>query len=203
MKKYIFITIGIFIISELVVCFIYVKSTNDNTLEITKTMMQAITSGIITFIGLLFTILFQEKQSEHKQSTELCPCFVINSDGTAGAKENGTDFDNTSITVICSSAAQVRLIQCKLFNAKNNQALNVSISNNKNENYLGSTGDKELIRNLILKSEGVDEFFINFEDVYGIKYKQKIIYEYFKDNNNYKFVSNMPEKEKNKKWKKV
>lgn len=200
MKKFILIVICFFICSGLIICYYYstnsLETFDQQIVTISKILIQSICTGTVTFLGLFFTIYSQEIQNREKLRVELCPCFIVKLNGMpSAAKEYNDNFSNNM--VICCNSRKVREVKCDIINCRNNFGLNVAIYKDNLKKYIGSlNGNEKLSITLILDSDNENSFFINFEDVYGIRYFQKIDYNFI--GNRYNFISHQPTRSQNR-----
>ena len=168
MKKLVIIIICCFVFSGII---IYYYCYSKNSLEtfdqqivtVSKIMIQSICTGTVTFLGLFFTIYSQEIQSKERIRIELCPCFIITSNGKPSTtKEYNHDLSNNMI--VCCNSRKIREVECNIINCRNNFGLNILISKNNSKRYIGSLNyNEKLPVTLILNSDDKDSFFINFE----------------------------------------
>lgn len=201
MKKFIIIAIicclVIAVISVALFMYYSTDCINEQLTKITSIVFQAILSGSITFIGLFFTVLSQEVHKKEQQKDEVKPCFVINPIESAGPKRLVSELQLSGDVVLCSEAKELRALHCELVNTKENYGLNVSIQcPYETSFYLGSVKKQNHTLKLLL--DGVQESYLwlFFEDVYGVKYKQKIVYKYEERYNRYRFTSVQPKRRK-------
>lgn len=202
MKKIIIFTICICIIVEIVVTGAFMYLSQDECSEklvvVAQIILQAILSGVVTFVGLFFTILSQERQANDSFILQQRPCFIIDPPNYASVKSVLSEITTKQSLIICHEDGEVRTSQCVLKNVKDNYGINVFIrSENSNLNYIGNFS-KDYGKNvqLVLKAQEDGEFWVEFEDVYGNKYKQKINYKYLDGQNKYQFFSNQPQRRK-------
>lgn len=167
---------------------------NEKITEISKLVLQSTVTGIITFAGLFLTIYSQDNSFKKKEQMQLCACLIIkNSCGTSASKDISSIISNPQV-IICCEESQLRTVECVFVNCKNNYALNLSLVAINGEVKLGTIKDDDLHLQLALKEEKVGRLIFNFEDIYGLKYRQKIVYEYQQYANEFQFISHQPKR---------
>ena len=136
----------------------------------------------------------QEHQNKTKERKELCPCIIVKKTDSLTAKRDISSVKETSNTIISTADQEIRTVDCVFCNCKNNYCLNLCIQERNKKILLGSVKDAEFKLSLALSStDGVLTFY--FEDIYGVKYKQKIAYTYSVTiRNELQFISKQPER---------
>ena len=167
---------------------------NQQIMEISKLVFQAAVTGFVTFTGLFLTIYSQDVQLKKKERTEICACLIINYSHGTSASKNISNIVNNKNVIICSEEEMVRTVECVIVNCKNNYALNLSVESTCGEIKLGIIKDTPIKVQFALKEEAEGEITFKFEDIYGMQYKQKVVYEYQQRNNEYQFVSQQPQR---------
>ena len=186
------------LITAAVLFFIFsVEDFYTNISALSKTAFQAVFSGIITFIGLYFTITFQTSQAIEKKLQDLCPSFIVEEDGVASELKDKHFFENgNSKTYVCSEMTQLRSCVCLIKNTKAIAALNIELLDDSKAVCL-TLGSKAAANEkilLVLSGKKQSMFYICFQDSDGNKYTQQIDYK-FVENNKYVFISNKPEQQ--------
>ncbi len=197
MKKFILFTLLTFtaLIVGLIVlyCFYSCSTVEEIIVKIATMMIESLLAGAVTFGGLFFTFMFQERQVKVKDENEACPLFVIEATNNPTAEDN-VHIDK-DVNEVCDgkNSDKVRKINCTVKNVKGNYALNAElIMNNSNEKI--KIGNNMALRFCLLSS-GEHSLFFRFEDIYGRKYKQEVTYEYIRNNYNFTYKKTLKEKE--------
>ena len=198
MKKFVILAI----ILDLLIIFIaynafqnnYLGDENQRIVDISKLVLQSTVTGVVTFTGLLLTIFSQDNQSKRKEQLKLCACLIIKNSSGASASKDITCIKNNPKVIVCDDKPQIRTVECMVENCKKNYALNLSIESVHGEVKLGTIKDECRNIQLALKKEETGELVFKFEDIYGLKYKQKIVYEYQQHINTFQFISKQPKR---------
>lgn len=160
--------------------------------KISITILGAFVAGIVTFIGLFFTVSFQDQQARFSEELKNCPLFVIEERDQPSALRQVNSSMNDVDIYDGEIGDNVRKINCDIKNVKNNYALNVLIKMNRSGKTLCIRND-QTIKLCLLSQEG-GKILISFEDIYGIDYTQEI--DYFYENQHFCFKYCYIQKEK-------
>lgn len=184
MKKVIGTAIALCILIEAAaVCLFFYFSRGcpgSQAAEVTLMTAQSVLTGLVTFTGLLFTVMAQEAQQKKRYLEEMCPCFAVVCNNVS-AKKDASVIGKGKYILASADGEEVRDADVQIINTKDGAALNVSIRRGDNAGfYLGYIGAGEKKAYLVLNAEMPGDFYISFEDVCGNKYEQRIMYEYRK-----------------------
>lgn len=181
MKKYVIIVLGVALLLASMFAFLYWEYSpnckNDVISEVVKIGYQAMLTGTVTFSGLFFTILSQEQQSKKKQRIELCPCIVVTECNVTASDHKVESISATGNVRVCCSDKSVKLAEVTIANCKDNYGINLSLLGNECTYPLGNLAEKEVALKIALSPISNKLVFL-FEDVYGLKYRQEIHYQY-------------------------
>lgn len=177
------------------ICAFQYDFVNQSGNEVYKLIFQASLSGTVTFCGLFITIANQEVQQRKLEKKKMCPCMILEQEGVASTERSVNSFESTD-SVNCIRELQddkkARSVNVKLINIKDNSwAMNCRIMEKRVCQAL--KWNKDITIKLILYSEVEDEeILVEFSDVYGVEYKQRI--HYSANRGKYTFVSSQPTK---------
>lgn len=193
----------------LIVCFCLIISLiytfNMNSTEsieqqratISTTILPAVCSGFITFLGLFITMSFNEYQIKIKEREKMCPVIFLNSNDKASAQTSLSTEVNDQKDIVCTNSEKTRTIKGELQNSKDNTVKNLRIIKPyKDQARLTRQCNTEYNFILGFCSKRYLSFYLHYEDVLGRKYKQKIKYKYNPKRNNYCFISCDPKRRK-------
>ena len=176
---------------------------------ILSNIAQGLLTGTVTFLGLFITLSEQNKvRSEDKEEherlrmeerkKETCPCFYIIFENIYGRGNTNDAID------LSGKAINKRAISCSIINARNNVPLNVglvsptnSVKSRPNLKRIDSKFVLEISKLLLsTQNDGECFFSIDFDDIYGLHYRQKICYEF--KNEIFTFKIDQPEEDNEK-----
>lgn len=172
----------------------YVGDGNELIVETSSMIMQSTITGAVTFIGLYLTCLSQDMQDTRKERMELCPCIVVKDSLSPSVIKDENSISKNQKIIICSNMNKVRTVTCSIMNCKKNYVLNLSIRDKNGNREVGTIINEIFTLELALNAENKGELIFEFQNIYGLKYKQKIIYEYQSGIKNYYFISNQPKR---------
>ena len=159
MKKFVVISLLIDLIIVIIAVSVFIFNSSDSVeqqiVDVCKIIIQATITGTITFTGLLLTFLSQEQQIKNKNKLELCPCFIIENCNSLSAIKTKDDIAKNSGVLICSTAANIRTVECAIVNCKDTYGLNVSLETCDGAYKLGNLKSQDI--ELILAVNGKEE----------------------------------------------
>ena len=176
------------------ICAIQYDFVNASGNEMYKLIFQASLSGTFTFCGLFITIANQEVQQHKLEKKKMCPCMILEQVGIASTECTVNSFKSSDL-VNCIREPQgdekVRSVKVRLTNIKDHSwSMNCRIMGKKVNQAL--KWNEGIAIELILYSEAEDaEILVEFSDVYGVEYKQRI--HYSANRGKYTFASSQPE----------
>ena len=154
--------------AELTIC--------DKLVELSMIFLQAILTGLVTFLGLLFTFMFQERHSSKLEEIKDRPFLAIRmcEEYQIGPIINSKSAERNIICV--SNQETVRLVHCNVFNAKSNVLLNLELE-------LGQKKESICISDSVpfkmyLANDGINQLYFYFEDIHGNNFKRSVDYSY-------------------------
>ena len=122
MKKIILLVIVLFIVFGIALCLVFswnsTDAVNEQIVALSKIALQAIISGFVTFLGLFFTISFNEYQLKYKELIKIRPVLYFKSKEKASAKIERKKITNEN-AILCSNSNSVRTVKCELGNSNN------------------------------------------------------------------------------------
>ena len=167
-----------------VVCYFLYDFANDKGNIIFKLVFQGTISGLVTLGGLLFTALRQEQEKR-------IPFLVVQQRCTASARHKYSDTDREGCIECCDKGVDyVRKVNVSFINIKSNWVINCKICGTN----IGSLGGSDSVNKYILISDACEKgnsFTVEFQDIFGKKYSQKIEYKKASECE-YVFISNQP-----------
>lgn len=200
MKKWVLLAAIICIVIIIGLGFFIVNNSPCKPIEtltnLSKDAIQSILTGVITFLGLFFTMSFQHSQTIREKEEAICPNFVVEASNHASANMQYSDCKQSDF---CSAGdvykGNVRTQKIQIDNCKSTFAVNtILLTKDKNQSHsVGSITHETITLDCTLEA-GSSYFYIQFDDAIGTKYSQKIDYEYQKSLNKYTFVSHKPTK---------
>ncbi len=162
--------------------------------SISKIVMQSTLTGVITFLGLLFTLSSQEQRYRTENEVVNCPSIVVCPQSSPPSGEIKTNRIVANLPIIyCTSETTKRTVDCTCINCRNNYALNVYVVQNDTKQFISLHNNKKELT-LVLSSKKEDSFEIFFENIYGIRYRQKIDYNFQDGYKEVIFISSPPER---------
>lgn len=148
-------------------------------------VFQGSISGLVTLGGLLFTAFRQDQEKK-------IPFFVVWQEGKASARHKYVEVDREGCIKCCDENVDyVRRVNVKLTNIKSNWIINCKIC----ETDIGSFGGLDSVSKSILISDTCNEdsfLTLEFQDIFGKKYSQKIEYKKATSECEFVFISNQP-----------
>lgn len=173
----------------------YFDEFHPQIVDLSKIILQAMLTGAVTFLGLFFTIFSQEGQNKKQKELDFCPCIIVNDFGGLSTTRDIGSINDTEKIVVCCSDDIIRTIDLSICNCKFNYGLNLSVESNSGEYYLGNIKNENINIKITLKN---DDYYLvfKFEDAYGLKYEQKIKYQYDNKMKSIRFISCQPTRRK-------
>lgn len=189
----IFCSIGALLLCIVLYCLSYYAIIPCSVIaNISITILGAFVTGIVTFVGLFFTVSFQDQQARVSEELKNCPLFVIEeTDQPSTSRQVDSMMDDVDI-YDGEIGAEVRKIECDIKNIKNNYALNVLMQMNRSGKTLCIRNNQTIKLCLLSQEDG--KILISFEDIYGVNYTQEI--DYFYANQHFCFKYHHIQKEK-------
>lgn len=158
-----------------------------------KLIFQTALSGAFTFCGLFFTFANQERYQQKLEEKKECPCFIIQNVKSVSAETELSDI-NSVHAINClrrfRESNHIRTVTVDIMNIKESTwATNIKIAGNAIgvSIYTKETCTVDL---LLYSNIQASKFWIEFENGYGIIYKQKVTY--LSKGNKYSFLIGQP-----------
>lgn len=169
-------------------------SIEEQRATISKTILPSVCSGFITFLGLFITMRFNEYQIKIKEREKICPVLCLNSNDKASVQKSLSQVDHQKY-IVCTDSKEIRIIKCQIQNSKDNAVNNlIIIKPCKDQASITRQCNKEYDFIFGVCSKKYLSFYLQYEDILGRRYKQKIKYKYDPQRNKYCFKSCDPKR---------
>lgn len=177
LKRLLLIVLFLFLCASTSYLFIGETCMQDKIYNLLAVVIEATLMGTISFVGLYITISFQKNQSDKKEESKLCPIFIFEQNSNAILKSIETLTDKEKENIISDGSIDEKLISTNI-TIKNLKSMATALNMRLIIGHLQIPLCEGVAQDLYLKTcEGKHKLELIFENVYGLRYSEKIEYE--------------------------